>query len=178
MYICLNSLGSGARFASCSVSDDISGAARCNAGPVATGLVETKAGRSGERYLPRASQRKAAPGGAVNADRGPDHKEAELLMADCKSTDIGLSDVLNEDDRDQRTVLQQVLYLHPTSLMQVELGRELTGAGLLSVPDNDALDRAVRDLAGTGLLHPPCEGGMVRPTRAALRYFELSGGGF
>jgi len=100
-------------------------------------------------------------------------------MADEKSTDPGAARFLTtyeEDERAQRAVLRQVLFLHPTSLTQYELGGELTGAGLQSVLGNDAVERAVRELAGTGLLHPPCEADRVLPTRAALRYYELSGG--
>jgi hypothetical protein len=100
-------------------------------------------------------------------------------MADEKSTDPGAARFLtpyDEDERDQRAVLRQVLFLHPASLTRSELARELSGAGLQGVLGNDAVERAVRELAGTGLLHPPCEAGRVLPTRAALRYYELSGG--
>jgi hypothetical protein len=82
----------------------------------------------------------------------------------------------DEDERDQRAVLRQVLFLHPASLTRSELARELTRAGQWEVLSEDAVKRAVRDLAGTGLLHPPCEADRVLPTRAALRYYELSGG--
>jgi hypothetical protein len=100
-------------------------------------------------------------------------------MADEKSTGLKFPKFLaphDEDERDQRAVLHQVLFLHPASLTRCELARELTGAGLQRVLGNDAVERAVRELAGTGLLHPPCEAGRVLPTRAALRYYELSGG--
>lgn len=82
----------------------------------------------------------------------------------------------DEDERDQLAVLQQVLLLHPVSLTRGELARELTRAGLWEALSEDRVVRAVRDLAGTGLLHPPCEAGTILPTRAALRYYELSGG--
>jgi hypothetical protein len=100
-------------------------------------------------------------------------------MADEKSTGLGSPKFLtphDEDERDQLAVLQQVLLLHPASLTRGELARELTRAGLWEGLSEDRVVRAVRDLAGTGLLHPPCEAGTVLPTRAALRYFELSGG--
>ncbi|HET9154282.1 MAG TPA: hypothetical protein VFN85_09230 [Solirubrobacterales bacterium] len=102
-------------------------------------------------------------------------------MADDKSTGLdespGFRTPHNEDDRDQHAVLWQVLLLHPISLTRAELERELTGAGLQNVLSRDAVERAVRELAGTGLLHPPCDAGrVVLPTRAALRYYELSEG--
>jgi hypothetical protein len=82
-----------------------------------------------------------------------------------------------EDERDQRALLRQVLELHPDPLTQDELIRELTGGGSSQIRDSDAVRRAIRDLAAAGLLHPPSQDGIVRPTRAALRYFELTGGG-
>lgn len=100
-------------------------------------------------------------------------------MADEKSTGLDPARFLtpyDEDERDQRAVLHQVLFLHPASLTRCELARELSGAGLQRALNNDAVERAVRELSGTGLLHPPCGAGRVLPTRAALRYYELSGG--
>jgi hypothetical protein len=82
----------------------------------------------------------------------------------------------DEDEREQRAILRQVLELHPDALTQDELIRELTGGGSRVFTDFDATQRAVRDLAGTGLLHPLREDELVRPTRAAVRYFELTGG--
>lgn len=80
-----------------------------------------------------------------------------------------------EDDREQLALLLQVLELHPATLTMDELIRELTGGGSRDFSEFDAMQRAVRDLAGTGLLHRPGEDEMVRPTRAALRYSELTG---
>lgn len=93
-------------------------------------------------------------------------------------SDFGHLTTWDEDDREQRAVLRQVLELQPDVLTQEELIRELTGGGSKAFSDVDAVERAVRDLAATGLFHPLGEDGMVRPTRAAIRYFELSGGGF
>lgn len=99
-------------------------------------------------------------------------------MADEKSTGPGAARCLttfDEDERDQLAVLRQVLFLHPASLTRDELARELTGAGLHPEIDADRMERAVRELAGTGLLHAPCgEDRLLRPTRTAVRYFELS----
>ncbi|HWC47971.1 MAG TPA: hypothetical protein VG448_03740 [Solirubrobacterales bacterium] len=100
-------------------------------------------------------------------------------MADEKSTGLESAKFLaphDEDERDQRAVLHQVLFLYPVTLTRSELALELSGAGLQRVLGNDAVERAVRELAGTGLLHPPGDAGRVLPTRAALRYYELSGG--
>ncbi|MGN6256958.1 MAG: hypothetical protein ACTHN3_04300 [Solirubrobacterales bacterium] len=100
-------------------------------------------------------------------------------MADEKSTAPGATRSLptyDEDEREQRAVLHQVLELHPEALTRDELVRELTGGGSSEFPKSDALRRAVRDLAATGLFHRLGEDEMVRPTRAAVRYFELSGG--
>jgi hypothetical protein len=100
-------------------------------------------------------------------------------MADEKSTGLGAAKCITtyeEDEREQAAVLRQVLEHHPDALTQDELIRELTAGGSQEMPEVDAVKRAVRDLAATGLFHPLGEDEMVRPTRAAVRYFELSGG--
>jgi hypothetical protein len=79
-----------------------------------------------------------------------------------------------EDRREQAAVLRHVLDLHPAlTLTRPELIRELTAGRSPSFSDSDAIERALRDLIATGLLHPLGEDGMVRPTRAALRCWEL-----
>jgi hypothetical protein len=100
-------------------------------------------------------------------------------MADQNPTGHGCPKYLttfDKDERDQLAILRQVLFLHPASLTRWELARELSAAGLQGVLGDDAVERGVRELAGTGLLHPPSEGGKVLPTRAAVRYYELSAG--
>ncbi len=75
-----------------------------------------------------------------------------------------------EDENVEAAVLQQLLDLHPTRLTLAELIRELGGehAGFA---ERDSVERAVRSLSATGLLH---EGeGLLAPTRAALRFSEL-----
>jgi hypothetical protein len=79
-----------------------------------------------------------------------------------------------EDERDQAAILHLVLELHPAALTQGELVRELAGGGSQSFSDFDAVERGVRGLAGAGLLHRPGEDEMIRPTRAAVRCFELN----
>jgi hypothetical protein len=83
----------------------------------------------------------------------------------------------DEDERDQRAVFRQVLEHHPDAFTHDELIRELTGGGSKDFGETDAIQRAVKELAAAGLLHRPGEDGIVRPTRAALRYFQLTDGG-
>jgi hypothetical protein len=75
-----------------------------------------------------------------------------------------------EDEDVESAVLRQLLDLHPTRLTLEELAREF-GAKRTDFAANDAVERAVRDLAGAGLLHQGEE--FVAPTRAALRFNEL-----
>ena len=79
-----------------------------------------------------------------------------------------------EDRREEAAVLRRVLEIHPQTLTQDELIRDLTAGGSKEFREIDAVQRAVRDLAAAGLLHRPGTDGIIRPTRAALRYFELS----
>jgi len=75
-----------------------------------------------------------------------------------------------DDDATEAAVLQQVLALHPTQVTLAELIRELAGerAGFA---ERDAIERGVRDLTATGLLHH--RESFVVPTRAALRFSDL-----
>jgi len=76
----------------------------------------------------------------------------------------------HDDAATESAVLQHVLAVHPAQVTLAELTREVGGD-----PDEfsrrDAIARAVRDLAGAGLLHSHDE--FVLPTRAALRFDEL-----
>lgn len=74
-----------------------------------------------------------------------------------------------EDEEVEAAVLRQLLDLHPTRLTIAELMREL-GCNR-GFAERDAVERAVRDLTATGLLHRDEE--FVAPTRAALRLSEL-----
>lgn len=75
-----------------------------------------------------------------------------------------------EDLGTESAVLQQILNFHPVLVTAAELTREVGGEspGFAEV---DAIERAVRDLIGVGLLHE--HGEFVIPTRAALRFDEL-----
>lgn len=75
-----------------------------------------------------------------------------------------------EDLATESAVLQQLLALHPAQLTVAELVREI-GGERASFADRDAVERAVRDLSGVGLLHHHDD--FVLPTRAALRFSEL-----
>lgn len=77
-----------------------------------------------------------------------------------------------EDLGDQRVVLTHVLFLHPTHLIVPELVREIS-AGAEGFSEGDALERAVLDLTGVGLLN--CPGGLVVPSHAAIRFNQLLG---
>jgi hypothetical protein len=62
----------------------------------------------------------------------------------------------------ERAVLGLVLDAHPESLTIPEIARQIGG---------DAVESAVRDLVGVGLLD--CEGVLIRPTAAALHFERL-----
>ncbi|MCW2987240.1 MAG: hypothetical protein JWM24_178 [Solirubrobacterales bacterium] len=70
----------------------------------------------------------------------------------------------NPDAATQRAVLSLILNEHPTLLASEEVEREV-GVG-------DATERAMRDLAGAGLIRK--EGVTVLPTRAALHFDRLA----
>lgn len=76
-----------------------------------------------------------------------------------------------EDLRDQAAVLTQILADWPTHLLVSDLVREVAGCyGEFS--ERDRIERAIRDLAGAGLLFA-C-GSVVLPTRAALHFNRLT----
>lgn len=75
-----------------------------------------------------------------------------------------------EDATTESAVLQQLLALHPIQMTVEELVREVGGESP-TFPQRDAIERAVRDLTGAGLLHR--HEAFLVPTRAALRFNEL-----
>lgn len=77
-----------------------------------------------------------------------------------------------QDRRFRRVVLSHVLDLHPTHRRVAELVLEITAGREREFEDSDAIERAIRDLTGIGLLH--CPSGVVMPTAAALCFAELS----
>jgi hypothetical protein len=72
----------------------------------------------------------------------------------------------------RRAVLDEVLDRHPTHLRVAELVLAITAGADQSFEGSDAIERAIGDLTGAGLLH--CPGGLVTPTNAALCFAELS----
>lgn len=75
-----------------------------------------------------------------------------------------------EDESIESAVLRQLLDLHPTQVTLEELTREMSSDRRVFA-ERDAVERAVRDLAATGLLHRGED--FVTPSRAALRFSEL-----
>lgn len=75
-----------------------------------------------------------------------------------------------QDLRDQGVVLIHVLTRHPTLLTIPDLVREIT-SGSEEFAEGDAMERAVRDLTGVGLL--TCPNGLALPTPAALRFLKI-----
>jgi hypothetical protein len=78
-----------------------------------------------------------------------------------------------EDARVESALLQRVLDLHPGRVTTDELIRDLAGEDA-DFGARDAVERAIRELTGAGLLHRS-EDGFVTPTRAAVHYGELLG---
>ena len=75
-----------------------------------------------------------------------------------------------DDAVTESAVLQRLLDLHPVQVTVAELVREVGGESP-GFAERDAIERAVRDLSGAGLLHSHDD--FVVPTRAALRFSEL-----
>lgn len=97
-------------------------------------------------------------------------------MADSNPMGPGTSKCLtthDEDEREEAAVLRRILEIHPQTLTQDELIRELTGGGSRAFSEADAVRRAVRALAAAGLLHRPGADEIVRSTRAAVRLYDL-----
>jgi hypothetical protein len=83
------------------------------------------------------------------------------------------SSLAGEDHVVQAAVLALVLSLCPDQLTLVELTREMVGDPG-DFAERDAVERAVRDLVGAGLLRR--SGELVLPTRAAVHFHRLEGG--
>lgn len=79
----------------------------------------------------------------------------------------------SEDARIESALLQRVLDLHPIRVTTADLIRDLAGEDA-DFGARDAVERAIRELTGAGLLHRTDEG-LVTPTRAAVHFGELLG---
>ena len=75
----------------------------------------------------------------------------------------------SEDREVEQTVLLLLLD-HPGQLTIPEVSRAIN-AGKADFRSEDAVERAIRELVGAGLLH--CQGGFVLPTRAAIYFARL-----
>lgn len=85
-------------------------------------------------------------------------------------TDCVERDPAAEDAKAERVVLAFLLEEHPSQLTIPEVSRALNArpGGFSS---DDAVERAIRELDGAGLLH--CHNGLAVPTRAALYFARL-----
>ncbi len=91
-------------------------------------------------------------------------------MADSNPTDCAERYPNAADAKAERTVLTFLLAEHPAQLTIPELSRALN-AHPGAFASEDAVERAVRELVGAGLLY--CHGRLVLPTRAALYFARL-----
>jgi hypothetical protein len=80
---------------------------------------------------------------------------------------------LEEDSRVEAALIQRVLDLHPTRVTIDELTRDLCGEDA-DFGARDAIERAVRELNGAGLLHRGADD-LLTPTRAAVHLNDLLG---
>lgn len=76
-----------------------------------------------------------------------------------------------QEAREECRVLREVLSIYPESLTLEELIRELT-SGSPELSDKDAVQVAVLELIGCGLLHRL--GDLVLPTRPAVVFYALA----
>jgi hypothetical protein len=84
----------------------------------------------------------------------------------------GMLTPAQEDEIMQRSVLTQVLVLHPAQLTILELALRVETD--LRSCEQDAVERAIRELSRDGLLSCDCR--RLAPSRAAVRFDELLGG--
>jgi hypothetical protein len=94
-------------------------------------------------------------------------------MADANPTDRGPldpSDLAAQDAKVERVVLAFLLDEYPAQLTIPELSGALNERPG-DFESEDAVERAVRELVGAGLLH--CQGAYVLPSRAALYFARL-----
>jgi hypothetical protein len=94
-------------------------------------------------------------------------------MAERNPTDRAQRDPLSpqpEDAKVEQAVLAFLLDEHPNRLSVLEASLALN-ADPGDFDGEDAVERAIRELVGAGLLH--CQGGFLAPTRAALYFWRL-----
>lgn len=94
-------------------------------------------------------------------------------MADSNPTDRAERDPVGpaaQDAKAERAVLAFLIDEHPNQLTVAEVSWALNN-GSVEFEAEDAVERAVRELVGAGLLR--CPEGFVLPTRAALYFSHL-----
>lgn len=77
-----------------------------------------------------------------------------------------------EDEIMQRSILTEVLVLHPARLTILEIALRIEAQR--EEADQDAVERAVRELSRDGLITCDCR--HIAPSRPAVRFDELLGG--
>ncbi len=88
------------------------------------------------------------------------------------AADEGATITADQDDRDQASVLREILFIYPETITLPELIRELT-VGSSKFGERDRIERAVRDLTAAGLLHRR-DDRLVLPTRPAVKFYSLA----
>lgn len=78
-----------------------------------------------------------------------------------------------QDAKAERAVLAFLINEYPNQLTAAEVSWALN-AGPVEFETEDAVERAIRELVGAGLLR--CSDGFVLPTRAALYFARLEEG--
>ncbi|HWM63688.1 MAG TPA: hypothetical protein VNP96_06830 [Solirubrobacterales bacterium] len=77
----------------------------------------------------------------------------------------------DEDGKVERAVLSFLLDDHAGHQLTIPEVSRAMNAGRADFRREDAVERAIRELDGAGLLH--CRGGFAAPTRAALYFARL-----
>ncbi|HET7053479.1 MAG TPA: hypothetical protein VFI09_06145 [Solirubrobacterales bacterium] len=96
-------------------------------------------------------------------------------MADQNPTDRAIPDPSSpqgEDRQVQWAVLAFLLDEYPDHQLTIPEVSSAMNAGETDFKSEDAVERAIRELVGAGLLH--CKCGFVLPARAALVYWSLA----
>ncbi len=95
-------------------------------------------------------------------------------MAKANPRDRALGDPpipTGEDRKAERVVLLFLIDAHPERRLTIPEVALALNAGAADFAAEDAVERAIRELVGVGLLR--CDAGAVLPTPAALRFWHL-----
>jgi hypothetical protein len=94
---------------------------------------------------------------------------AEKNTTDC--AECSPSTPAEQDAQAEQAVLSFLLDEHPDHQLTIPEVSLALNAGASDFGSEDAVERAIRELVGAGLLH--CQRGFVLPTRAALYVARL-----